>query len=156
MTADPSKPTIARVNALDPETSPEKLVEILKRDGGVIVENLISTELAGEIRKDLKPLFERDIPDKYGLFPQTTQRATGLLADSDACVELVCNKLFTDVANIMVSSYHTMWRGDHQVTIGGKPILSAALGFRVNPGGKQQVLHRDDKYDYLEYLLRWS
>lgn len=41
-----------------------------------------------------------------------------------------------------------MWRGDHQVTIGGKPILSAALGFRESPGGKQQVLHRDDKYGY--------
>ncbi|VUC34874.1 unnamed protein product [Clonostachys rosea] len=138
------KPTIVRVDATNPEITPEKLVEILERDGGVIVENLISRELAGEIRRDLKPLFDRDIPDKYGLFPPTTQRATGLLADSDACVELVCNKLFTDVANIMVSSYHTMWRGDKQVTIGGKPILSAALGFRVNPGGKQQVLHRDD------------
>ncbi|KAK7213940.1 hypothetical protein V2G26_021118 [Clonostachys chloroleuca] len=118
MTVVAEKPTIDRVDATNPEITLEKLVEILERDGGVVVENLISQE--------------------------RLLRAAGLLAESDACVELVCNKLFMDVANIMVSSYHTMWRGDHQVTIGGKPILSAALGFRVSPGGKQQVLHRDD------------
>ncbi|KAF9634785.1 phytanoyl-CoA dioxygenase [Lasiodiplodia theobromae] len=137
-------PTIARFNASDPSTTPQKLVDILKRDGGVIVENLITRELAGQIRQDLKPHFENDIPDKYGFFPETTKRASGLLGISDACVELACNHLYTSVANILVSSSHTFWRGDHQVTVSGKPIISSTVGFRINPGGRQQVLHRDD------------
>ncbi|CAH0057045.1 unnamed protein product [Clonostachys solani] len=147
MAVSVGKPTITRVHASNPSTSSKALIDILKRDGGVIVESLIPRELAEQIRKELKPHFDSDIPDKYGFFPETTRRATGLLGVSDACVELACNKLYTDVANEMISSSHTMWRGDHQETVSGKPIISSTVGFRVNPGGRQQVLHRDDN-DY--------
>ncbi len=140
------KASFSRFDAEESSTTTEKLVEAIKRDGGVLVENLISRQLADEIRHDLKPHFDEDIPDKYGLFPPTTRRATGLLGYSDACAELACNPLFISVANTLVSSSHTFWRGDHQVTVSGKPIISSTVGFRVNPGGRQQVLHRDDKY----------
>lgn len=142
-----NRPSISRLNALDPSTTPQSLVEILKRDGGVIVEKLITRQIADQIRQDLKPHFDNDIPDKYGTFPTTTQRATGLLGISDACIELACNPLYINVANALVSSSHTFWRGDHQATVSGKPIISSTVGFRINPGSDQQVLHRDD-YDY--------
>lgn len=144
----PPQPSLARYDATDPSTTPEKLVEIINRDGGVIVEKLITRDLAESIKRDLKPYFDTDIPDKSGFFPLTTQRASGLLGISDNCVELACNKLYTDVANILVSSSHTIWRGDHQKTVSGKPIISSTVGFRVNPGGRRQVLHRDDKLSF--------
>lgn len=140
-----AQPSLARYDATDPSTTPEKLAEIINRDGGVIVEKLITRDLAKSIKKDLKPYFDEDIPDKSGFFPPTTQRASGLLGISDSCVELACNKLYTDVANILVPSSHTFWRGDRQKTVSGKPIISSTVGFRVNPGGRRQVLHRDDK-----------
>ncbi|KXH64195.1 hypothetical protein CSAL01_03858 [Colletotrichum salicis] len=143
----PSRPSITRCDATDPSTTTEKLVDIINRDGGVIVEKLVERQLAEEIKRDLKPYFDEDIPDKYGLFPATTQRASGLLGISDGCVELACNRVYTDVANALVSSSYTFWRGDKQKTVSGKPIISSTVGFRVNPGGKQQVLHRDDN-DY--------
>ncbi|TEA12309.1 Dioxygenase swnH1 [Colletotrichum sidae] len=142
-----AKPALARFDATDPSTTTAKLVEIINRDGGVIVEKLITRELAGQIQADLKPHFDEDIPDKYGFFPPTTQRASGLLGISDGCVELACNRLYTHVANALVSSSYTFWRGDRLKTVSGKPIISSTVGFRVNPGGKQQVLHRDDN-DY--------
>lgn len=137
---------IARFNANNPSTTPSALISTIARDGGVIVENLISRDLAAQIQADLKPHFDADVPDKYGFFPATTQRATGLLGYSDACVELACNPLYIAVANALVSSRYTFWRGDRQETVCGKPILTSTVGFRVNPGGRQQVLHRDDKY----------
>ncbi|KAI9045468.1 phytanoyl-CoA dioxygenase family protein [Aspergillus affinis] len=140
-------PSITRFDANNPSTTPQALIEIINRDGSVIVENLISKDLAAQIKADLKPHFDADIPDKYGFFPATTQRATGLLGISDACVELACNPLYIAVANALVSSRYTMWRGDRQETVSGKPILTSTVGFRVNPRGKQQVLHRDDN-DY--------
>ncbi|KXH25885.1 hypothetical protein CNYM01_11437 [Colletotrichum nymphaeae SA-01] len=142
-----SRPSIIRCDAMDPSTTTEKLVEIINRDGGVIVEKLIDLQLVAEIKRDLKPYFDEDIPDKYGFFPATTQRASGLLGFSDACVELACNRLYTEVANALVSSSFTFWRGEKQKTVSGKPIISSTVGFRVNPGGNQQVLHRDDN-DY--------
>ncbi|KZL86213.1 phytanoyl- dioxygenase family protein [Colletotrichum incanum] len=148
---DNLRPSIARFCASDPSTTPQKLVDIINRDGGVIVEKMIDFELAEEIKRDLKPYFDEDIPDKYGFFPATTQRACGLLGISDGCVELACNPLYTAVANALVSSSYTFWRGDRQKTVSGKPIISSTVGFRVNPGGKQQVLHRDDKNLYRSY-----
>ncbi|KAI9159033.1 Dioxygenase himG [Paramyrothecium foliicola] len=142
--------TITRFNASNPSGTPQLLVEALKRDGGVIVENLITPELAEQIRQDLKPQFDTDIDDKYGFFPNTTKRASGLFAVSDACVELACNPLYIAAANAMVSAQYSFWRGDHKQTVSGKPIISSTVGFRINPGGKQQVLHRDDN-DYYSH-----
>jgi ectoine hydroxylase-related dioxygenase (phytanoyl-CoA dioxygenase family) len=127
-------------------TSEEELIEIIKRDGGVIVEELISQELAAKVKADLEPYFDADIKDESGFFPETTKRATGLLGISDACVELACNKTFIDVANKMLTSVYTAWTGQEQHTFRSKPYISSTVGFRVNPGGKQQGLHRDDRY----------
>jgi ectoine hydroxylase-related dioxygenase (phytanoyl-CoA dioxygenase family) len=138
------KPTFARFDANDPNTTTDLLVSILERDGGVIVENIISVELASRIKTELKPYFDTDKVDSSGFFPHTTQRATGLLARSDGCVELAMNKTYIDVANRVLSSTYTYWSGQQQETCTSKPIISSTVGFRVNPGGKQQGLHRDD------------
>ena len=105
MIAPTDKPTIVRLNASDPSVTPDKAIEIISRDGGVIIENLISREEAEQIKRDLKPHFDNDIPDKSGFFPSTTQRATGLLGISDSCVDLACNPFYIDVANKLVSVY---------------------------------------------------
>ncbi|KAK5467755.1 hypothetical protein LTS15_000728 [Exophiala xenobiotica] len=138
------KPTIARCDANDPATTTELLVSIIERDGGVIVENLISEELARRIKSELKPYFDTDKKDCSGFFPDTTQRATGLLGRSDGCVELATNPTYINVANKMLSSTYTYWSGQEQETVTSKPIISSTVAFRVNPGGRQQVLHRDD------------
>ncbi|RSL37993.1 hypothetical protein CEP53_015285 [Fusarium sp. AF-6] len=147
MTAPVKQPTFARLDAAKESTTPEALIEAIQRDGGVVVENFISRQLAEQIKKDLKPHFDSDIPDKSGFFPETTQRATGLFAISDACVDLACNPLYIAVANALCSSSLTYWFRDKQITAKGKPIISSTVAFRVNPGGQQQVLHRDDS-DY--------
>lgn len=141
-----SPPKFERRDATDPSTTTEVLVSVIERDGGVIVEKLISQELATQIKSDLKPYFDTDPIDPSGFFPHTTQRANGLLAKSDACVELACNPTYINVANAMVSSTYTYWNGQQQETVTEKPIISSTVGFRVNPGGKQQALHRDDRF----------
>ncbi|CAI7649191.1 unnamed protein product [Penicillium pancosmium] len=153
MVALAGKPSFIRLDAAKDSTTPAQVIEVLEREGGVIIENLISQELAQQIKSDLKPHFDGDTPDKYGFFPETTQRASGLLGISDACVELACNPLYISVANAMVSSSYTFWRGDHQETVSGKPIISSTVGFRVNPGGRQQVLHRDDNDKKLPVMI---
>jgi hypothetical protein len=143
----PTPPQLQRMNANDPATTPEALSAIIEKDGGVIVENLVPLSLVEQIKSDLAPHFNTDKVDKSGFFPSTTQRATGLLAISDACVELALNPLYNEVANQLISSTYTYWVGQEQETCTSKPQISSTVGFRVNPGGKQQGLHRDDS-DY--------
>ncbi|KAL4962475.1 phytanoyl-CoA dioxygenase family protein [Aspergillus stella-maris] len=135
-------PSIVRVNAKT--TTPDALHEIISRDGGVIIENLISSDLASRIRSDLKPHFEADQGDASGFFPTTTRRATALLGISDACVELALNPLYSAVAEKFLTSEHTYWLGQEQRTSISKPQISSTVAFRVQPGSKAQGLHRDD------------
>lgn len=134
--APSSPPKIARYDAKDPLTTTGLLVSIIERDGGVIVENLISQDLAVQIKSDLEPYFDTDKVDPSGFFAQTTQRATGLLAKSDSCAELAMNPTYIDVANAMLSSTYTYWGGQVQETVTSKPVISSTVGFRVNPGGR--------------------
>lgn len=139
------KPTLARYDANDPATTTELLISIIERDGGVVVENLISKEHASQIKAELKPFFDTDKVDPSGFFPHTTQRATGLLARSDACVQLAMNETYINIANKIVGSTYSYWNGQQEETVTTKPIISSTVGFRVNPGGRQQALHRDDR-----------
>jgi len=100
--------------------------------------------LCEQIHQDLEPYFNADKVDASGFFPTTTKRATGLFATSDACVELALNPLFQAVANRVLSSKYTYWEGQKQKTVTGKPQIASTVGFRIEPGGSQQVLHRDD------------
>ncbi|KAJ5356067.1 hypothetical protein N7517_010676 [Penicillium concentricum] len=118
-----SKVTLTRLDAKDPSTTPGKAIDIMQRDGGVIIEGLITSSLARQIQTDLKPHFDGDIPDKSGFFPLTTHRATGLMGISKSCRELACSPLYIAIANSLVSSSHTFWRGDLQETPGDAPTM---------------------------------
>ncbi|KAH7126049.1 hypothetical protein EDB81DRAFT_203255 [Dactylonectria macrodidyma] len=139
--------SLTTVSANDPEVSATLLESILRRDGAVIVKSLVPEELCQRLRKDLKPHFNADKTDASGFFPSTTKRATGILAHSDACAELVVNPLFQSVANQILDSKFTYWEGEKQLSVVGKPQIASIVGFRVEPGGSQQAIHRDDS-DY--------
>lgn len=141
-----SPPKIARFDAKDPNTTCAQLVEVLHRDGGVIVENLITPELAAQIKTELKPYFDTDRIDKTGFFPETTQRASGLISISPGCIDYLTTPLLIEVANAILTSTYSFWIGEKQRTVVSKPQISSTAGFRVNPGGRAQALHRDDAF----------
>ncbi|KAF5591230.1 phytanoyl dioxygenase [Fusarium subglutinans] len=138
---------ISTLYANDPGTTANAIINALEKDGALIVKGIASKSLCEQIRSDLKPLFDSDVKDDSGFFPPTTKRATGFFATSDACVELAINPLFQSVAERVLGSKYTYWEGQEQLTVFGKPYIASAVGFRVEPGGKQQALHRDDS-DY--------
>ncbi|RFU73623.1 hypothetical protein TARUN_8626 [Trichoderma arundinaceum] len=138
---------IATVYADDPSTTAALLESLIERDGAVIVKNLIPESLCAQIKQDIKPIFDSDKPDPAGFFPTTTKRAHGILARSPASAKLVINPLFQSVAERMLTSRYTYWEGQEQKTVAAKPQIASIVGFRVEPGGKQQPLHRDDS-DY--------
>lgn len=135
---------LAIVDASDPTTTASTLVSILERDGGVIVRNLISKAHAAEIRSDLKPYFDADGGDASGFFPKTTKRAIGLLGISDRCTDLALHPLLQDVSNHMLTSRFEHWVGQEKQIAVSHPQISSTVGFQVNPGSRQQGLHRDD------------
>lgn len=138
---------ITTVYADDPATDAALLKSIIDKDGAVIVKNLVPQSLCAQIRTDLKPIFDADKPDPAGFFPSTTKRAHGILAKSPSSAQLVVSPLFQSVAERMLTSRYTYWEGQEKKTVAAKPQVASIVGFRVEPGGKQQPLHRDDS-DY--------
>lgn len=55
-----SAPSIARYDANSLDTTTDLLVSVIERDGGVIVENIISKDLAAQIKAELKPYFDTE------------------------------------------------------------------------------------------------
>ena len=135
--------TIARISATA-ETAEDEILEYLRRDGVVIVTGMFSRNHIERVKQDLVPHFDSDVGDQSGFFPSSTQRATGLFAISRACVDLAMHPLFLAVANRLLTSTYTFYVGSTKKIANSKPIISATAGFRVNPGGQQQRLHRDD------------
>jgi ectoine hydroxylase-related dioxygenase (phytanoyl-CoA dioxygenase family) len=135
--------TIARISATA-ETAEDEILECLRRDGVAIVTEMFSRSHIEQVKQDLAPHFDSDVIDQSGFFPSTTQRATGLFAISRACVDLAMHPLLLAVANRLLTSTYTFYVGSQKKIVKSKPIISSTVGFRVNPGGKQQGLHRDD------------
>lgn len=137
-------PQLVRLDAHDPGTTSNLVSDVIRRDGGVIIENLITTELASQMKSELAPYFEQDRIDPTGFFPVTTKRASGLIGISPGCVDYLTTPLLLDVVNNLLSSTYTFWLGKRQRTVHAKPQISSTTAFRVNPGGAPQELHRDD------------
>lgn len=136
--------SLETVDASDPTTDAALLETLLHRDGAVLVRNLVPKPLCQQLRADLKPSFDRDQTDGAGFFPKTTKRAFSILSHSDACAELVVTPLFQAVARRVLESRYTYWEGQQRLEVVGAPQVASIVGFRVEPGGTQQALHRDD------------
>ena len=145
MVAPKDIPGIFKLDANDSKEITERAVEIVKRDGGVIIKGLFSRDHTDRIRAELQPAFDADIPDPSGFFPKTTRRATGLLGISDACVEYATNKLWIDICNTILTSTFQGWHGESLETWTTKPIISSTVGFQIHPGSRAQDLHKDDR-----------
>lgn len=146
ISATSAKPQLMRLDAHDPSTTSDLVSEVIRRDGGVIIENLITSNLALQMKSELKPYFDTDRIDPTGFFPVTTKRASGLIGISPGCVDYLTTPLLIDVANNLLSSTYTFWLGKKQRTVHTKAQISSTTAFRVNPGGAPQELHRDDAY----------
>jgi ectoine hydroxylase-related dioxygenase (phytanoyl-CoA dioxygenase family) len=152
MTGISKRPATAfqHFDANDPATTTATVVDAINHAGGAVISNLMSAELAAQIKSDLAPSFATSHTDTSQFFPSTTERATALF-NHPSYIQLATNPLWISIANALVSSTYTYFRENGRTeTVTEKPIISSTVGFRVLPGGKQQVLHRDDN-DYHPY-----
>ncbi|CAF1033872.1 unnamed protein product [Rotaria magnacalcarata] len=141
-----TKVTVARVSATSP-TAEFDIIKHIERDGVVIVTGMFSRDHIEQVKKDLAPYFDSDTPDQSGFFPTTTQRANHVFGISRACIDMCMHPLLLAVGDRLLTSTYHYYRGLEKCTAVSKPIISATNSFRINPGGRQQALHRDDE-DY--------
>ena len=114
-----------------------QIKEITDRDGGVVVEDVLSPELLARINADVDPyLVGMDPVRDFGAMPgggfmPRTKRLEGLVVKSDAVVEVILDERYQEwVAAVLT------WGTDHQ--------YNAGQVIEIGPGEPAQTPHRDE------------
>lgn len=121
------------LESLDANAPSAVVVEVLRRDGGVIVRNLAPLALidvcAAELRGPLDAFDESQRTDFSGV---KTLRCGGVLRYAPSCAALIAHQLVLDVADgVLLPSC-----AEYQI--------GSTTGIEILPGESEQQLHRDD------------
>lgn len=123
---------LARVPA---SSNPAEVVSLLKAQGAVIVENVLSRDELDLLRSELGPWFERAYHGEGQFFGRGTKRFSAILAKAPSTTHLAIHPLVLEVM---------------EQTLKAEPArcstielnLSQAIG--IEPGEPPQFLHRDE------------
>ncbi|AQA02516.1 phytanoyl-CoA dioxygenase [Mycobacterium sp. MS1601] len=127
------------LNHLPPTASAAEITACLRRDGYVIVDNLVSADTMDRINDELSPYVEETAFGSDDFLGKRTRRTGSLIARSETSRSLVAHPTILDVA------------GDY---------LSHASAFQlhltqvisIGPGSPAQAIHRDElAWDFFEF-----
>lgn len=119
-------------------TDLDKIAELLRSDGGVIIQGLVNDEVVAALEAELEPHVERREAGfrHHGddsFYGGNTKRVQGLAAKSPTFVhEVLVNDVLLGIADrVLLSSCGDYW-------------MSQAETIYIGPGNAAQTLHRDD------------
>ncbi|EXJ83493.1 hypothetical protein A1O1_07116 [Capronia coronata CBS 617.96] len=143
------KPSVERLPAGTPV---EKVLEVLDRDGGVVITNLISQETLAKIAEELKPHEQPDQEWSGAFFPEATKRICSAMSKSQTYAkEIFLNPLYQEVCNRTLTITKKSRYGDEIRTFVCRPIGNTSTTFDIGPGAEAQQLHRDDGVNHVEH-----
>ena len=134
-----SEAPLMPIEHLAPEAGPERVAELLARDGCCVVDRVASPEVLAKLEAELAPWLEATTCGTDGFSGRNTRRTGGLIARSQTARELV----------------------QHPLVLGAvKGILAGATNFQIHltqviaigPGEPAQLIHRDQwAFDFFPF-----
>lgn len=121
-----------------------RTIEIIDRDGGVIVDDFLSPETLEALRSDLLPLIAQQGTGKDEFFGKKTRRLSRLFARTRHCCEIILNPLFYESARHFICRPRMAWIGDQQIEMNCEVQIGVGQLIQIGPGEGAQPLHRDD------------
>ncbi len=121
-----------------------EVVEVIMRDGGVIVADMLSPEVLERFHADLGPYLSKTPFGEEGFSGSSTRRCSALFAKSPVCAELVLQPHFLGAAEAILAEDFTYGLNDDKVTAASTVQVSATQAIQICPGQGAQQLHRDD------------
>jgi ectoine hydroxylase-related dioxygenase (phytanoyl-CoA dioxygenase family) len=135
----------AGLTRLTREAGVEQVIEVIERDGGVIIEGMLRPETLEGLRADLLPLLEKTPTGKDAVFDgQKTRRLSRLFARTRHAAEIALDPLFHDAALHFVSRPMETWHAGQMHMAAPGLQLGMTQAIQIAPGEGAQPLHRDD------------
>lgn len=132
------------LTTLPPSASVDDVVAILMRDGGVIVEDMISSETLGQFFADIDPYLERTPFGEDGFAGSRTQRLGALFAKSLSMADFIQQPHFMGAAEKILGDDFDFVMGGEQSTAKTTIQVNSTQIIQISPGEGLQLLHRDD------------
>ncbi|KAI5478633.1 hypothetical protein MNV49_004775 [Pseudohyphozyma bogoriensis] len=142
------------------------MVDVLLKDGGVIIKDFLSPELMKEFEEQIAPLVEAEpvtVNDQLSeggeaFVPPCTKRVFGLLGKTPSPIsKVVMDPVWNALMSAGLSDSVSMYSGDEMITQKTGYLLSAAVAIQAMSGSSAQRLHRDqlcrDYYRQEENML---
>jgi ectoine hydroxylase-related dioxygenase (phytanoyl-CoA dioxygenase family) len=136
---------MAELTHTTPATSLDDVVEILERDGAVIVEDFVDAETLAALRADLGSGLEAAGYSESGYDGQKTKRLSSLFQRSPGpMTSVVLQPQFLGAAQRLLQQPTHMWIGKVKMEVTPSIQVSFTQAIRIDPGQGRQPLHRDD------------
>src|SRR5690349_21631903 len=127
------------IERLPRDTSPERIADVLARDGCTVVERVVDPSVLDRARTELAPYLEATPfgPDDFS--GRRTRRTGGLIARSPTCRELVMHPAVLGVVDLVLA-HATSYQ------------LHLTQVIAIGPGEPAQPVHRDQwAFDFFPF-----
>jgi ectoine hydroxylase-related dioxygenase (phytanoyl-CoA dioxygenase family) len=121
------------LKSFDANASPAEVVDVLRREGGVIVRELAPVNLIDACAAQLRSSFDAfDESQRTDFSGSKTLRCSGVLRYAPSCAELIAHQGVLDVADAILLPSCAEYQ------------IGSTTGIEILPGESEQQLHRDD------------
>jgi len=121
------------LESFDANVSSAAVVDVLRRDGAVIVRNLAPVSLIDACAAELRPAFNKhDESQRTDFSGAKTLRCGGVLRYAPTCAALISHRMVLDVADAVLLPSCAEYQ------------IGSTTGIEILPGESDQQLHRDD------------
>lgn len=122
----------------------DDVVEILDRDGAIIIENFVDRTTFDGLWADLGPVLDACRYSKSGYDGHLTRRVSSLFRRTTHLVPVVTQPLYLGAARRIMQKPVHMWVGRSRIEMTPNIQISATQAIQIDPGQGKQPLHRDD------------
>jgi ectoine hydroxylase-related dioxygenase (phytanoyl-CoA dioxygenase family) len=134
---------MAGLTHLPGTASVDDVVSTLERDGGVIVDDFVSSKMIDELKADLLPAIETRSTGRDDFTGTKTRRMSALFAKSRRVADLAIHPLMLGAAEHFVNVPVVYGSGDTALTVRPGLRIGGSQLIQIGPGEGAQPLHRD-------------
>ena len=127
-----------------PDAALDDVVEILERDGAVIVEDFADAATLQGLWADLEPALEACAYSGNWYDGLRTRRVSSLFARTARLTPVVTQRLYLGAARALMERPVPMWIGKSRIEVTPNIQISTTQVIQIHRGQGKQPLHRDD------------
>ncbi|MGN9910212.1 phytanoyl-CoA dioxygenase family protein [Phytohabitans sp. LJ34] len=129
---------------VQPDAPLDDVVEVLERDGCIIIENFVDDATFEGLWADLGPLLDGTRYSKSGYDGHQTRRVSSLFRRTTHLTPVFLQPLYLGAARRIMEKPVHMWVGQARIEMTPNIQISATQAIQIDPGQGRQPLHRDD------------